>query len=146
MKLIIFIWLAAAFPYCFAYSCDQRLTATNGAISSPGYPLNYRDQESCTTTITVPEGKQIRVDFTAFHLEGNGLGCRADYLEITDGSISKKYCGNNSKKPIPFVSRTNRLTFRFKTDSSITYSGYHATYNTVEAPGCNQRLTTANGT
>ncbi len=115
-----------------AYSCDQRLTATDGAISSPGYPLNYRDQESCTTTITVPEGKQIRVDFTAFHLEGNGLGCRADYLEITDGSISKKYCGNNSKKPIPFVSRTNRLTFRFKTDSSITYSGYHATYKTVE--------------
>ncbi len=114
-----------------APSCNQRLTAANGTISSPGYPLNYRNKESCTTTIIVPEGSKIRVDFTAFHLEGNGLGCRADYLEITDGSVTKKYCGNENKKPIPFVSRTNQLTFRFTTDSSITYSGYHATYKTV---------------
>ncbi len=101
-------------------------------IFSPGYPANYKNNLVCTTTITVATGKRVSLDFKAFHLEkAESSLCRLDYLEITDGTRSRKYCGDE-KMPSPSLSRTNKLVIRFKTDYSVTHSGYFATYKTVD--------------
>lgn len=76
--------------------------------------------------IIVAVGQQIRLQFHQFNLE-NSSNCQYDYLKITDGAVEgRKYCG----KAIPPVynSASNRLAVRFQSDSSVTGSGFFATY------------------
>ncbi len=77
-------------------------------------------------------GKSVLLNFTKFDLEESS-GCSYDYLQITDGTRSKKYCGNGGSELSPFVSKTNKLTIRFRTDYSESRGGYFATYKTVDS-------------
>ena len=59
------------------------------------------------------------------------MGCVYDYIEIFDGNQSDatkigRFCGSN--KPTPIRSSTNELFLKFVTDSSITRSGFVASY------------------
>ena len=82
----------------------------------------------CTVSITVAADKRVQLKFIAFDIEP-ARGCRYDYLEITDGVRAKKLCG--TKRPSLYVSRTNKVVLRFKTDSSVTHKGYRAAYKSV---------------
>ncbi len=114
-------------------SCnDKNMTAATGTISSPGYPKKYTDDLDCTSTITVAPGKRILLNFTAFDVEASYGGCLYDYLQIVDGSRSRKFCGNGAQRLRSYKSKTNKLTLRFKTDSTTTRTGYHATYTAVD--------------
>ncbi len=108
-------------------SCDAILTAANGTITSPNYPAKYENNLNCSTKITVAAGKIIFLNFTAFSLEIDSY-CPYDYVEIIDGSSSVKYCGH----PSAITSKTNELTIRFKTDSSVVQTGFSATYSTID--------------
>ena len=59
------------------------------------------------------------------------VGCVYDYIEIFDGNRSDatnlgRFCGSN--KPAPIRSSTNELFLKFVSDSSITRSGFVASY------------------
>ncbi len=111
----------------------QHLTNETGTISSPGYPAHYGNNLNCTTIITVGTGKRVLLNFTSINLQGVDRDClKYDYLEVIDGSSRKIYCGSQSKKP--FLSQTNELIIRFKTDSSVVFSGYYIAYGAV-VPG-----------
>ncbi len=101
-------------------------------IFSPGYPANYKNNLNCTTTITAAKGKRVVLYFKALHLQrGFLLRCNYDSLEIIDGSSSEIYCGKD-EMPSPTLSQTNKLVIRFRTNGFGTYSGYFATYKTVD--------------
>ncbi len=106
------------------------MTAATGIISSPGYPAKYVKDLDCTTRISVESGKKLLLNFTTFELEsGSSNICTYDYLQITDGNVSSKFCGK--KTDTFFLSKTNKLNLRFKTDYARNHVGYYATYTTV---------------
>ncbi len=115
--------------------CNDKLTKRNGEIYSPGYPAAYDNNLDCTTTISVPAGERVIFSFATFDVERVTVygGCRSDYLEITDGSSVRRYCGDKQDdKPVAHKSKTNQLKVRFVTDDSGTSAGYYATYTSVK--------------
>ena len=53
-----------------------------------------------------------------------------DYLEITYGSFSWKYCGE--KAPPPFISSGTSMTVRFHTDNLGARSGFFLRWEELE--------------
>ena len=109
-------------------NCNIHLNSTNGTFTSPGYPAKYANYLQCATIITVAPEKRVYLRFSLFSLEYSSP-CVYDFVQIIDGSSSKKYCGSTS--PPAMTSKTNQLTIRFISDESEIYQGFLATYQTV---------------
>lgn len=127
--------------------CGAQLTATTGVITSPRYPSPYYNNAECVWTIIVPSGQQISVTFTAFELEGSST-CLYDYLELRNGGYGTSpliatLCGSTLPST-PYISHSNRMYIKFKTDGSVTYSGFSLSYDGT-ATGCGGTLTTPTG-
>ncbi len=112
----------------FRTGCNDHLLSENGTISSFGYPNRYREKLDCTTTITVPQGKVVVLNFKSFDV-GHQYGCIYEYLSIRDGDAYRKYC--YERIPSLYQSKTNKLKIRFKTDPYGSNKGYLATYKTL---------------
>ncbi|XP_030055456.1 cubilin isoform X1 [Microcaecilia unicolor] len=129
-------------------ACNEDFTDASGVFTSPNHPNNYPNNRECIYTITVGTNKQIRLNFTQFILEGKfSAVCTADYVEIRDGGYHTspflgRYCGMST--PPVVISHSNRLWIKFKTDSSITRTGFLAHWDGT-LTGCGGTLTTASG-
>ena len=93
---------------------------------SGGANGNYQNNENKTTVITPLSGDYVTVNFLEFNLEG----C-CDRLTIYDGpNVNAPFLGEFSGSNLPgtFTSThtTGALTFKFRSDSSITRSGWNA--------------------
>ncbi|XP_076437271.1 cubilin-like isoform X2 [Babylonia areolata] len=117
--------------------CGGTLTGLQGNFTSPGHPSLYPHGVNCTWYITAPPGLIITLTFNTFRLEG-GSRCYFDYVEIFDGNVAqnatrlgRKYCGRT--RPPTFVSTDNSMSVRFRTDGSVTYQGFHASYTAANA-------------
>ena len=76
----------------------------------------------------LPIGGKIKLTFEAFDLEPQDHSrCIWDWVEVSYGSFSEKYCGTSI--PGPFVSESP-ITVKIRTDYSRTYSGFRATWTT----------------
>ena len=106
-------------------ACDSNLSGLTGTFTSPNYPSNYPDGKTCTTTITAPTGKIIKLKFMDFDLE-EVSDCYFDSVEIKDGAITKKYCGK--KIPPEYVSKGNIITVKFVSDVMTNGKGFSASY------------------
>ncbi len=109
-------------------NCNIHLYSTNGTFTSPGYPAKYGNDLNCTAIITVAPEKRVYLRFSLFSLEYSTT-CAYDFVQIIDGSSSKKYCGSTS--PPAMTSKTNQLIIRFISDGSEIFQGFFATYQTV---------------
>ena len=78
-------------------------------------------------------GGDIRLTFQAFNLEYCANDCCYDYIEISYESFSQRYCGTSV--PGPFTS-SSTITVRFRTDGSVTKSGFSATWTELPAGKC----------
>ncbi|KAK3779189.1 hypothetical protein RRG08_035183 [Elysia crispata] len=115
--------------------CRKILTGNGGIFQSPNFPYNYPDNTRCVWTITVDPGFQVRVDFSEFSLEGTD-GCSFDYVFIRDGNnqsaeILAEKCGFSILCPI--TSTGNEMFIEFKSDGSVTRSGFQATWSAVNS-------------
>ncbi|XP_064190205.1 cubilin [Anguilla rostrata] len=118
--------------------CGGYLSTPTGGFGSPDIDLDgrYEPRLDCLWTIAMTTNKVVNLTFTAFHLESAfGSICRYDYVKIYDGDninfpLVGAFCG--STVPAPFVSTGNFLTVRFVTDSSVSLSGFNATYRAVD--------------
>ena len=63
-------------------ACEESLTAEEGTVQSPGYPNTYPANQTCIYIIDRPAGEVIRLNFTAFHMDGDGQHCGGDYVEV----------------------------------------------------------------
>ena len=73
-----------------------------------------------------PPGSMVRLTFEAFDIEDHE-DCEWDWVEVSYGSFSEKFCGNSI--PGPFVSESP-ITVKIHTDGSVTESGFRATWTT----------------
>uniref|UniRef100_A0A8C5PBH1 Cubilin n=1 Tax=Leptobrachium leishanense TaxID=445787 RepID=A0A8C5PBH1_9ANUR len=128
--------------------CRGTLTAPEGTITSPRYPLVYPHGVSCTWHISVQPGNLIRLAFTLFNLE-HFHTCANDYLDIYDGVIATenkvgRYCGRSV--PPTITSASNLMALHFVTDSDNTLEGFSADYISMNASkACHFMYTEATG-
>ena len=84
-----------------------------------------------------PPGSMVRLTFEAFDIEDHE-DCEWDWVEVSYGSFSQKYCG--SSIPGPFFSESP-ITVKIHTDHIVTESGFMATWTTENT---NSTTTTTN--
>ncbi|KAK7483330.1 hypothetical protein BaRGS_00025390 [Batillaria attramentaria] len=111
-------------------ACGGTLTAQNGTLQSPGFPSNYSTNQNCVWVIRRPEGERITLTIEHFDLQG-GTGCQNDFLEIRDGDSETSptmahVC--DSSPPDPRRSFQNSMWIRFRSDGSVTGTGFNASY------------------
>ncbi|KAI0233511.1 Cubilin [Lamellibrachia satsuma] len=111
--------------------CGGTMSNPTGSFISPNYPYPYPHSVECFWTITVALGNVIQLEFVDFKTETHST-CEYDYLQIREqdanGALRAQYCGEVT--PLPLVSRTNQLYFKFRTDGSYSAAGFHASYVT----------------
>ncbi|CAG0879099.1 unnamed protein product [Darwinula stevensoni] len=110
--------------------CGGDFTAPSGNFSSPNYPDNYDDNSFCVYEIDVGEGNGIELTFLDFELESGW-----DYVTITDLGTgeSESHTGLlGSLGPLTFLYHNIQVTF--ESDSSFTYRGFYAEYESFLQP------------
>ena len=116
---------------------DEVLTPGT-VIMSPNYPNSYDDGLNCQMTIRFSDSPTVLIEFDPTYEIESGSGCSYDYLEVRDGPsadsprIGEKLCGRNV--PSPIQSTGNSMYLKFRTDGSVTKTGFKITAN----PGKNQ--------
>lgn len=117
--------------------CGGHLYGSTGEIKSPNFPKEYFHNSKCIWTITVQEGKSLRLNFVQFSVEGdaNRQRCPHDHLTIWNGSHSNatligKYC-NSSPPPSVVCSSGNSVHLKFHSDDALAWSGFFITYSAV---------------
>jgi PKD repeat protein len=116
-------------------------TCLGNFYDSGGPNNNYGNNENFTLTF-LPSivGGKIEVDFLHFDLEFNA-NCSYDWLKLYDGtntssSLIGTYCGTDSPGHIVATNESGALTFQFKSDNSVTKSGWKASIS-CEPPAMN---------
>ncbi|XP_067928524.1 bone morphogenetic protein 1-like [Watersipora subatra] len=126
------------FRATYSTVCGGRLTATDTRKSIYSH-AKYGDQqydmtEDCDWLLQAPTNKLVRLEFIAFEVEAEPE-CGYDYIEVFDGGdqLSEKFgrfCG--STPPSPFVSTSNELLLKFRSDDTVNWKGFHAVYKLVD--------------
>ena len=73
----------------------------------------------------------VQLTFETFDLEYSA-DCRYDFVEVSYGSYSTKFCGGSI--PGPFESTGTTMNVRIKTDSSVTRQGFKAEWTSMLQP------------
>ncbi|XP_073493259.1 embryonic protein UVS.2-like [Phyllobates terribilis] len=110
--------------------CGGIYYASQGNITSPNYPNNYRSNLQCTFTITAPVGRRIVLTISDFNMEYAPY-CMYDNILVQDESTDYgPFCGQRN---IPVItSNTNSLVIIFHSDSRDEFKGYQGSYTFSE--------------
>lgn len=115
------------------------MTSTSGSFQSPNYPSAYPHIATCKYRISHPGGTTINLRIDNIDLETNS-GCTCDELGIYDGSnLSATKLAtlcSNSDSGKQFTSSGSELLVVFKSDGSVTKSGFRASYTTTPPGIC----------
>ncbi|XP_070608648.1 scavenger receptor cysteine-rich domain-containing protein DMBT1-like [Erythrolamprus reginae] len=114
--------------------CGGFLGYQSGSFKTPYYPLDYPNNVDCVWEIQVKNNYQIRLNLQDFVLEQCG-SCTCDYVEIYDGPLHTasrlgKVCYGSYHS---FISSSNMMTVKFRTDGSVTRRGFYANYHSITA-------------
>ncbi|XP_071823339.1 uncharacterized protein [Apostichopus japonicus] len=111
--------------------CDNIFTTENTIVTSPNYPSSYDSDISCGNTIKAPPGYLVRLTFRTFDIEGDGVNCNFDYVQVYDGvdtsspPLTSELCGYIL--PPSVVSSSDTMFVYFFSDDSVARVGYSAT-------------------
>ena len=115
------------------------LNETSGILTSPYYPRRYPSNVKCSWKIIASKGERILLFIEDIHIEGCGLSCTCDYLEIqngssSDGISSRRRCKYYKDRGIVYHSVKDVLTVTFVSDNGTyrRYRGFKATYIKVK--------------
>ncbi|KAF3832537.1 hypothetical protein F7725_026202 [Dissostichus mawsoni] len=114
------------FPRCEA-PCGYNVTAENGTIYSPQYPIEYPNSQDCSWLITVPHGHGVYINFTLLQTEPV-----TDYIAVWDGPETSSpqlgvFSGNTALESA--YSTSPKVLIRFHSDFStggFFILNYHA--------------------
>ncbi|KAM6953504.1 cubilin [Aplochiton taeniatus] len=134
----------AGFRAMYTADCGGTLSGT-GQIRTPYHPNPYPHNKECEWVINQPPGYVVTLGFLTFDIEANS--CRYDFVEVRDGSTGSSpllgtFCGDQI--PAMLESTQRSMYIRFKTDSSVSNSGFTAAYGSA-LEGCGDTLTEPTG-
>ncbi|XP_067832359.1 CUB and sushi domain-containing protein 3 [Heptranchias perlo] len=130
-------------PVCIA-PCGGNLTSSSGFILSPSYPHPYPHGKECDWTITVNNDYIISLTFISFTMEPN-----YDFLYLYDGPDSNSpLIGSfqDNKLPERIESSSNNIHLAFRSDGSVSFSGFHIEYKAKLRESCFDPGSVMNGT
>uniref|UniRef100_A0A8B9EFD0 CUB and Sushi multiple domains 3 n=1 Tax=Anser cygnoides TaxID=8845 RepID=A0A8B9EFD0_ANSCY len=130
-------------PVCIA-PCGGNLTGSSGFILSPNFPHPYPHSRDCDWTITVNNDYVISLAFISFSIEPN-----YDFLYIYDGPDSNSpLIGSfqDSKLPERIESSSNTMHLAFRSDGSVSFTGFHLEYKAKLRESCFDPGNIMNGT
>ncbi|XP_076821753.1 CUB and sushi domain-containing protein 1-like isoform X4 [Clavelina lepadiformis] len=113
--------------------CGNNITITPGQaanISTPNYPGHYYNNAYCEWTLHAPQDKLIRLQIIDFNLES----C-CDQVALMDPSTEEVLLETGGNDVLPgavWFSASNKLLIRFKSDSSVTDTGFLLAYSAVD--------------
>ena len=113
--------------------CKERFSGKTGSLQTPNYPRPYPSHSRCSWLIQVPVGYKIKLQFYHFVLEKTYM-CTGDVLKVYDGASSSAeplgtYCG--AINPFHVESTSSNLFLAFKSDRSLNYAGFRATFSAM---------------
>uniref|UniRef100_A0A8C2WGD8 CUB and Sushi multiple domains 3 n=1 Tax=Cyclopterus lumpus TaxID=8103 RepID=A0A8C2WGD8_CYCLU len=130
-------------PVCIA-PCGGNLTGSSGFILSPNYPHPYPHSKDCDWLIAVNSDYVLSLAFIGFNIEPN-----YDFLYIYDGPDSNSpLIGSfqDSKLPERIESSSNAMHLAFRSDGSVSYTGFHLEYKAKLRESCFDPGVVLNGT
>ncbi|MBN3314648.1 CSMD3 protein, partial [Atractosteus spatula] len=130
-------------PVCIA-PCGGNLTGSSGFILSPNYPHPYPHSKDCDWLIVVNSDYVISLAFISFSIEPN-----YDFLYIYDGPDSNSHLigsFQDSKLPERIESSSNTVHLAFRSDGSVSYTGFHLEYKAKLRESCFDPGSVMNGT
>ncbi|XP_071336408.1 CUB and zona pellucida-like domain-containing protein 1 isoform X2 [Trachinotus anak] len=116
--------------------CGGYLYSSYGSFNSPNYPDSYPHGADCTWYIR-PGRQIVQLELSNVNIESHAT-CGFDAIYVYDGSstgnrLLGKVCGRNNAT---FHSTGAYLTVRFRSDGSVSHSGFQAYYNVVSRGSC----------
>jgi len=117
--------------------CHYHLESSGDIIESSNYPGKYAPFSDCKWTLEGPRGTNIVLQFSEFDTEKNFDtvqilgGGRTDDTAVNMASLS----GTLDLSSQTFVSASNFMVIKFKTDGSVEKRGFRASWRT-EAQSC----------
>ncbi|XP_049586359.1 CUB and sushi domain-containing protein 3 isoform X2 [Syngnathus scovelli] len=130
-------------PSCIA-PCGGNVTGSSGFLLSPNYPHPYPHSKDCDWLIAVHSDYVISLAFISFSIEPN-----YDFLYIYDGpESSARLIGTfqDSKLPEKIESSSNFMFLAFRSDGSVSYTGFHLEYKAKLREACFDPGNVMNGT
>lgn len=111
--------------------CSGNVTDQMGMLTSPGYPVGYTKNLSCSWNVLVEPGQRVMIK-----LEDTESDCMNDFVKLDGvaGSLNNAQilCGT-SMTGSSFLSASNWLTITFRTNLYKTLKGFLAKYTAI---GC----------
>ncbi|XP_031134127.1 CUB and sushi domain-containing protein 3-like isoform X1 [Sander lucioperca] len=120
-------------PSCIA-PCGGNVTGSSGFILSPNYPHPYPHSKDCDWLIAVHSDYVISLAFISFSIEPN-----YDFLYIYDGPDSGAHLigsFQDSKLPEKIESTSNFMYLAFRSDGSVSYTGFQLEYKAKLREAC----------
>ncbi|XP_059152837.1 tolloid-like protein 1 isoform X2 [Physella acuta] len=117
--------------------CGGLLLATASALEIVSHARfgdhNYDNREDCQWKIQAEAGHQVQLKFTSFDLEDE-TDCGYDVVTVYDGQLETDnllgtFCG--SAIPDSIISSTEYLLIKFRSDDTINWKGFSATYKRI---------------
>ncbi|KAM7340799.1 hypothetical protein ACRRTK_001414 [Alexandromys fortis] len=122
----------------FESNCRIVLSNPSGTFTSPCYPNDYPNTQSCSWTLRAPTGYIIQITFNDFDIE-EAPNCIYDSLSLDNGESQTKFCGATAKG-LSFNSTVNEMHVSFSSDFSIQKKGFNASYIRVAVSLRNQKV------
>nr|XP_034348020.1 adhesion G-protein coupled receptor G6 isoform X1 [Arvicanthis niloticus] len=119
-------------------NCRLVLSNPSGTFTSPCYPNDYPNTQSCSWTLRAPTGYIIQITFNDFDIE-EAPNCIYDSLSLDNGESQTKFCGATAKG-LSFNSSVNEMHVSFSSDFSIQKKGFNASYIRVAVSLRNQKV------
>ncbi|KER30890.1 hypothetical protein T265_13098, partial [Opisthorchis viverrini] len=108
--------------------CTTSFSNPTKSIASPNYPQKYDAYLSYTWIISRPQDCVVRLQFEDFELESDN-----DFVHVYDGPASRENLldtWTGKRLPPTRISTGNKLTVVMRTDRSVEFRGFYATYDT----------------
>ncbi|XP_017064010.1 cubilin homolog [Drosophila eugracilis] len=125
-------------------ACGGKISARNGVIQSPNYPLKYPANSNCEWQLEVSPYHQIVFELHDVELE-TGYDCGFDYLEgfdvaedDSDGQRLFKICNDEVEEDRLWTSTSNLAVVRFISDDSVSKKGFQMHFH----ESCGQTIIT----
>lgn len=126
---------------CFPFSVcpgSITLTETSGVITSPFFPRNYPDNQSCSWQITARQGNRVKLEIeNSLNIQQcGGAACTCDYLQVQNGfsddpNVNERICGVPGSKTYYSTHESLKVLFVSDDGGSKRYDGFSATYTQV---------------
>ncbi|XP_054879919.1 adhesion G-protein coupled receptor G6 isoform X1 [Poeciliopsis prolifica] len=145
--LFVLLWMflhwTAPVLGCSSINCNMVLTEAQGEFTSPCYPGNYPNSQTCKWTMQAPTGFIIQLSFLDFELE-EARNCMYDRVVVKTGSSELPFCGLTAGG-LTLNSTRNVMEVSFISDFTIQKKGFMVSFQHVAVALRNQKVKIPNG-